>query len=1039
MPKRFVISKWSIRVVYVIILFSLLGLMTTTYFVDDFLIFRSFGLNFNLSYLPFIFIAVLYGYFLALNAYLILFVSALFINPVDSYLLTPYMIVLFLFSMFSQYRWFRTKKKTFYAFLISYFNCILFEFLNQDMLISYNFDSRRLRFIMDHISTPVYSYLIGCIFFYLFFNHAPDFIKKIFPLGYIYTREYVENLLFQNSMKKTRLSIKITFIIIVEAVILEAFAIIFIKILFPDLRGMMNEGLRHAEKIGQDMVFRYNNYGLAFTIKMLFMELSIAVPIASNINFYAKTRIGTPIGLLSSLMLKFTDTTDENRTEYLQTIKEHPINTHDEITDLYYSMMITLNEVTGYIEHMKEEQKLKENLRIAEAASEAKSSFLSNMSHEIRTPINAVLGMNEMILRESSEPQILEYSNTIMSAGNTLLSLVNDILDFSKIEAGKMEILPVQYNLSSVINDLVNMIIHKAQEKKLDFKVIVDENIPDLLYGDEIRIKQCVTNILTNAVKYTEKGEVRLEVGYEVLERDERAGDGAASSDSNSFLGAIALTFRVVDTGIGIKEEDLQKLYSPFERIEEIRNRSIEGTGLGMSIVKKLLALMDTRLVVKSVYGEGSDFSFTVQQRVCNFEPIGDFEKRYKQLVSARAEYHEAFTAPDARILVVDDTRMNLTVIKGLLKRTLIQIETAESGQEALQMVTSEKYDLIFLDHRMPQMDGIETLAAMRKLEDNLNSDTLCIALTANAVAGAREFYLEAGFADYISKPVDPSRLENMLMTYLPKEKVVPQSGKSADASSELSSAKSPLFSYRGIDAAAAIENCGGEDIALEALEDFKANLPEKKHLIKEYLDSTDIRNFTIQVHSLKSSARIIGAAELSRRAAELEELGNKWCDESALVEDSASSAVVSNTLLAIREKALLLLGMIDDYFGYLGIHEDTSNAATNGTLGNQDFNSADTSEISSEIGMTSFSNASPKINSASLVDTSAKDMISSEDLLSAFSNIKELMEAFDYDNASAIYKMLADYTIPSEFAEKYKLVGKYLAAVDREKLLEIL
>ncbi|WP_408069594.1 response regulator [Butyrivibrio sp. JL13D10] len=1028
MPDRFMKSKFLIRTLYVLILFSLIGLMFYVYFSPGFLILHHYGLMFNFSYIPFIAIAALYGYYLALNAYLILFITAIFVDGDNTYLLTAYMALLFLYSMFSQYRWFRSKIKTVLAFVISYLVSLFFEFFNHDMILAYDFTSGSFDKFFNHASTPMHSCILSCIFFYLFFNHAPDFVKRIFPLGYMYTREYVENLLFQNSLKKTKLSIKITSIIIIEALLLGSFSIVFINILFPDLRHMMNDGLQHAQRLSDDMIFRYNNYGLAFTVKLMFMELSIAVPIASTINYYSKTMIGTPIGQLASYMLKFTDTTDENRTEYLQTVKASPINTHDEITELYYAMMITLNEVTGYIERIQEEQRLKEDLRVAEAASEAKSSFLSNMSHEIRTPINAVLGMNEMILRESDEQQTIEYANTIQSAGNTLLSLVNDILDFSKIEAGKMEILPVQYNLSSVINDLVNMISRRASDKGLELKVVVDEDIPDLLYGDEIRIKQCATNILTNAVKYTEKGSVTLEFSYKEM------------ADSS-----IALTVRVVDTGIGIKEEDIQKLYSPFERIEEIRNRSIEGTGLGMSIVKKLLALMDTRLVVKSVYGEGSDFSFTVLQKVCDPEPIGDFEKRYKETVSTRKAYHESFTAPSARILVVDDTSMNLTVIKGLLKKTLVQIKTAQSGKEALRLVTDEKYDLIFLDHRMPEMDGIETLAAMKELPDNLNNDTICIALTANAVAGAREYYLDAGFADYISKPIDPARLENMLIQYLPAEKValagdsdnakrdagldgnsgnsmqdagfegisgssMQDAGLEEDSGNSIRDASSggnspamrKLKEFKGIDIDVAIRNCGDEELALEVIEDFKSNLSDKYKMIKEYESAGDIKNFTIQVHSLKSSARIIGAEALSEQAEALEMLGNKWLDSKLDSNDKneeyAGSADSRDSIGSeIRSNTVTLLHMLDDCMKAFGLEQ---------------------------------ADAIPDRN---------LPLIASDELASAFDNIRELMEAFDYDNAAAIYNMLSDYTIPAEMSEKYKLVGKYIASVDREKLLEVL
>ncbi len=387
----------------------------------------------------------------------------------------------------------------------------------------------------------------------------------------------------------------------------------------------------------------------------------------------------------------------------------------------------------------------------ANEANRTKSAFLANMSHEIRTPINAILGMDEMILRESSERETLSYASDIQAAGRTLLSIVNDILDFSKVEEGKMEILPTQYELRSVVNDLVNMVRDRADKKGLRLEVELDENTPQLLYGDAIRIRQCVLNMLTNAVKYTENGSVTLGVGYKKLSGKK-----------------ILLRFRVADTGIGMKSEDMERLCSPFVRIEESRNRSIEGTGLGMSITQQLLDLMNSKLEVKSVYGEGSEFSFAIEQPVVKWEPVGPFTAHMTEV--RRRAYHELFRAPDAHILVIDDTPMNLTVIRGLLKKTQIEIDTAESGREALRMAAEQSYDVIFIDHMMPEMDGIQTLREMKKLP--LVKDAVFIALTANAVTGAREMYIEAGFTDYLSKPVDGARLENMLANYLPPEKL---------------------------------------------------------------------------------------------------------------------------------------------------------------------------------------------------------------------------------------------------------------------------
>lgn len=518
-------------------------------------------------------------------------------------------------------------------------------------------------------------------------------------------------------------------------------------------------------------------------------------------------------------------------------------------------IMVRLNKKTQMAEVLNKKTER------ALAASEAKSSFLSNMSHEIRTPINAVLGMNEMVLRESTEANVLEYSESIRTAGHTLLGLVNDILDFSKIEAGKMEIIPVEYDISSLINDLVNMIQTKADGKGLLLKLEFDENIPKLLYGDEIRIKQVVTNILTNAVKYTEEGGVIFHIGYDRIPEEPDM---------------VYLNFSVKDTGIGIKPEDMAKLFSKFDRIEEERNRKVEGTGLGMNITKCLLEMMGTSLEVDSVYGEGSDFHFKLKQKVTKWEPLGDYEAAYRAAVSGRKKYKEKFVAPKATVLVVDDTPMNLTVFVSLLKTTKVQIDTAESGRSALELTREKKYDVIFLDHMMPEMDGIETLQNLREEKDNPNLETPVICLTANAISGAREKYLAAGFDDYLTKPVEVDRLEEMLLHYLPDEKIEMTQQEESPEEAAQNTFPQWIWQCEGLDVAAGVQNCGGAEEFLSVLSGFYIAIKGQAEEIEEYLRTEDYRNYTIKVHALKSSARIIGAMELSEKAKRLEAAGDE-------------------------------------------------------------------------------------------------------------------------------------------------------------------
>ncbi len=421
----------------------------------------------------------------------------------------------------------------------------------------------------------------------------------------------------------------------------------------------------------------------------------------------------------------------------------------------------TLNHVLWIVEGIHEEKSRREQLiemsEKALAESRAKSAFLSNMSHEIRTPINGVLGMNEMILRESNESNIIEYSQSIKTSGNTLLSLINDILDFSKIESGKMEIVPVDYDLSSVVNDLVNMIQPRAMAKGLELILEIDSDMPKLLNGDEVRVKQVITNILTNAVKYTDKGSVTFSISY---------------SDTDDDSGDILITFVVKDTGIGIKSENIDKLFKEYERIDVARNRNIEGTGLGLSITKSLLEMMGSTIEVDSVYGLGSKFGFTLRQKVRKREPIGDYVESYEALLKEHKKYEEKLYATDARILMVDDNRVNITVFKQLLKKTGIQIDSALNGDECIELCRENKYDMIFLDHMMPGKDGIETLHELKADENCINTDSVVVCLTANAISGAREQYLAEGFDDYLTKPISPDDLEKQLMTYIPGEKI---------------------------------------------------------------------------------------------------------------------------------------------------------------------------------------------------------------------------------------------------------------------------
>ncbi len=526
--------------------------------------------------------------------------------------------------------------------------------------------------------------------------------------------------------------------------------------------------------------------------------------------------------------------------------------------------MAVINRQYDQIKEAKEE---------AELANNAKSKFLAQMSHEIRTPINAVLGMDEMILRESSDPEIRGYAADIYTAGQTLLSLINDILDSSKIDSGKMEIVPVEYELSTLIRDLVNMISQRAQAKDLNLVVEVDPDLPKKLFGDDVRVRQVVTNILTNAVKYTEAGTVWLRVG------GRREGD------------KLSMHIEVEDTGMGIKEEDIPKLFEAYRRIEEGKNRKIEGTGLGITITVQLLKLMGSELKVHSIYGKGSKFYFDVYQGIVDPTAIGAFDAT----ASRSSEFtidDGAFTSPDANILVVDDNAMNRKVFRSLLKRSMARVSEAGSGREALEKVENERFDIVFMDHMMPEMDGIETMQRMREMEC-MNGIPIYV-LTANAVTGAKEEYLALGFDGYLAKPVAAGKLEEALRESLPDELKHPLTaeeraemeraaagGAGVDAGSE--AAMPDLPDVEGLDWSYAFLHLPSEEMLRDGVESFYDIIELQSDKLQEFYegltgsfsDASRMQSFLdeyrIQVHGMKSAAATIGIVPLAGMAKMLE------------------------------------------------------------------------------------------------------------------------------------------------------------------------
>lgn len=595
----------------------------------------------------------------------------------------------------------------------------------------------------------------------------------------------------------------------------------------------------------------------------------------------------------------------------------------------------------------------------AELAAQAKTYFLANMSHEIRTPMNAITGMTEMLLREDINEKARENANNIKSACSSLLAIINDILDFSKIDSGKMEIVPTKYQMTSEINDIVNMISVRINFKKVDFLVEIDGNMPNELIGDGIRFRQILLNLLGNAVKFTEKGYIKLSIKSEANGRN------------------AMLTVSVSDTGIGIKEKDLEKLFSNFQQVDTRRNHSIEGTGLGLSICKRLLDIMQGKITVESEYGKGSTFTFTLPQlvavaapiaklapgkivRVLVFEPVdyrlsalknafstltenvefADDTNNFKQMIImnsythifiANEQYSEVsddlkelpqntkvivlanigddvdsninivnrpvysslvasilndqnyvanfrkndqfyipFTAEQAKILIVDDNIVNLKVAEGLMKPYNMQITTASSGNECLKLLDDNYYDIIFMDHMMPELDGIDTLKLIRKRDGDYFKNVPIIALTANAVSGVREMFMSEGFNDYLTKPIEIAKLERAIKSHLPKQYI--NSNKMAKVEERKAAT---AITIPGVDVNIGMMNCmNNEGSYLEILDITYADGLKKLELIKKLYDERDIKNLTVEIHAVKSVAASVGAIALSDTARDLEYAG---------------------------------------------------------------------------------------------------------------------------------------------------------------------
>lgn len=628
-------------------------------------------------------------------------------------------------------------------------------------------------------------------------------------------------------------------------------------------------------------------------------------------------------------------------------------------------------------------------------AAREHGNFIADITHKIRTPLSNILNMNEMILREDINDYIENFAIGIHDSGYNLLAVLNESLDFSDIDLNNTDIKPLEYDISSLINDCYFLVAQRADKKGLKVTVENDASLPRLLFGDDIRIRQVITILLDNAIKFTEVGSIEFKIKYRRLDTDN-----------------ICLTFSIKDTGKGITPETLHEMRDYFNSND---SAALPASGCikdGLSTVKKLVDNMNGSIGVDSQKGDGSIFTVEWNQKVISNEAIGSFKERLQMANHANLAYKEGFRAPDAKVLVVDDMEINLQIFCDLLEKTEIQIDTASGGLEAISCASRKKYDVIFVDHMMPEMDGIETMKRLKEIDNIKCRNVPIIALTANAVRGARSEYIGNGFNDYLSKPIDTVRLESALMRYLPSALMLPPSeeeahkshhdskvrteASEASAASTAAPARKPaakqkdeydvdevianLHKVPGLNIRQAIESAGGEKILVRITKTYVDTLPQNAQKIEELFNEGNINDYTIQVHALKSTSRLIGALDLSQLAAQLEQCGK------------------NNDIETIKTETPHLLSM------YRSLEAPLKDC----------YPKAQADEDSR-----------PPIEEALLKD--------------ALRTISECMETFDFDTTDAVISQLDNYRVPSDFEADYSTLKELITAVERDQIIDLL
>lgn len=577
--------------------------------------------------------------------------------------------------------------------------------------------------------------------------------------------------------------------------------------------------------------------------------------------------IDNPRDYLKTIDQAITEKTNLEVNERIYTPKSKPLSiVKEKNSGTVYSMIDDTDDIRNAAELIEAKEIAEQERQNAIEASKAKSIFLSSMSHEIRTPMNTIVGMTEILLRDATSESEKRYLGNIQRSGESLLSIINDILDFSKIESGQFTIVNDPYSPHQLLEDLRMIFLTRIGEKSIILDYDIDPKLPKMLMGDGLRLRQIIINLVNNAIKFTEEGMIRIKVRVKFPDPDH-----------------VRFYCSVKDTGQGIREEDLDKLFKSFSQVDSIRNHRQEGSGLGLSICKQLVTLMNGDIHASSVYGEGSEFSFNILQEAV-LSNVAD-------VLMTDQKKESAFTAPDAHILIVDDNEMNRTVALGLLAPLRMTVDTAKNGLEAVEMVQTGNYDIVFMDHMMPVMDGIEATKAIRALEDERFRELPIIALSANVLKESQVEFRNAGMNGFVPKPIRMNEICKALREYLPADKVIEGAAVQAESTESFISVNLPAPLNRD----EALANCGTAELLLKLLGDFYLNADYEITKLNNFLATDNLADYTIEVHALKNNARMIGAMELSRRFYDLEKLGKAANAEAIRILNDDTLAMLSD------------------------------------------------------------------------------------------------------------------------------------------------